>query len=108
MTNEVTKTAPEEIYLQVSPDAHNCEDPFPVCHEEITWCFESFLACEVRYVRADIAKAENERLREDAERWQKLEQEVDYLHIYVVPSTGDAYANVEALRKAIDAVKESE
>lgn len=52
----LTKTAPERIWLQVSEDEdHHCE-PFPrhPHGDEVTWCQDSVLACEVEYVRADL------------------------------------------------------
>ena len=56
MANKVTKTAPERIWLQVSDDAAHCREPFPG-NDEATWCSQSVLACEVEYVRADLAAA---------------------------------------------------
>lgn len=53
MTNECTKTAPERIYLQVSEDANDADRPFP--KQDVTWCEDSVVDCEVEYVRADLA-----------------------------------------------------
>lgn len=47
-------TAPREIWLQISDDAGDSAEEFPK-GTEITWCKDSVLACEVRYVRADLA-----------------------------------------------------
>jgi hypothetical protein len=57
MPNRVTKTAPERIWVQVSDDAQDCREPFPEPNEGMTWCGDSVLACEVEYVRADLAAA---------------------------------------------------
>lgn len=61
MTNEtsvrvvpvVVRTAPERIWLQVSDDRDHFNEPFP--GEEVTWCADSILQCEVEYVRSDLA-----------------------------------------------------
>lgn len=57
MPNKVTKTAPERIWVQVSDDTHDCRKPFPEPNEDMTWCVDSVMACEVEYVRADLAAA---------------------------------------------------
>jgi hypothetical protein len=49
------QTAPPEIWLQISDDPEHYQEEFPKYHEEISWCNESTLSCEVRYVRADLA-----------------------------------------------------
>ena len=76
---ELIKTAPARIYLQVSEDVESFNLPFPdSCGDEITWCADSVLDCEVEYVRADVSQAsqsarmkeleaENARLREALE-----------------------------------------
>jgi hypothetical protein len=49
-------TAPERIWLQISEDEDHYNESFPHhVGEEITWCQDSVLACEVEYVRADLA-----------------------------------------------------
>jgi hypothetical protein len=48
-------TAPREIWLQISDEQDDNGEPFPDNTEGITWCQDSVLACEVKYVRADIA-----------------------------------------------------
>lgn len=55
----VQATAPREIWLQVSDDAEDKAEPFPENHDGITWCQDSVLSCEVRYVRADLAAAKD-------------------------------------------------
>lgn len=57
MPNKVTKTAPEKIWIQVSDEASDCREQFPQPSEDMTWCWDSVLACEVEYVRADLAAA---------------------------------------------------
>lgn len=49
-------TAPREIWLQVSDEHRDNAEPFPDNTEGVTWCQDSVLACEVRYVRADLAE----------------------------------------------------
>lgn len=44
-------TAPREIWLQVSDEHQDNAEPFPKDAEGVTWCQDSVLACEVRYVR---------------------------------------------------------
>ena len=51
----VQATAPREIWLQISDEAEHSAEPFPTDHEGITWCQDSVLTCEVKYVRADLA-----------------------------------------------------
>lgn len=51
----VQATAPREIWLQVSDEADDNKEAFPDDHEGITWCQDSALMCEVKYVRADLA-----------------------------------------------------
>jgi hypothetical protein len=58
-------TAPRKIWLQISDDARHHAEPFPR-EAEITWCEDSVTACQVGYVRADIAQ----RLLAALERFQ--------------------------------------
>jgi hypothetical protein len=67
MTNELKlsplhATAPRKIYLQISDDPDHSSEPFPENWRDgdITWCAESVQACEVAYVRADIAAISTE------------------------------------------------
>ena len=48
-------TAPREIWLQVSDSTGDSAEAFPDDTEGVTWCAESALLNEVRYVRADLA-----------------------------------------------------
>lgn len=52
---ETIRTAPERIWLQVGDQSHYHSEPFPEHHDEVTWCSDSVVACEVPYVRADLA-----------------------------------------------------
>jgi len=56
--NTVTATAPREIWLRVRDDSTHCDKPFPDVHGPmVTWGRESIMACEVHYIRADVAGA---------------------------------------------------
>lgn len=54
---ETIRTAPDRIWLQVGDQSHYHSEPFPEHHDEVTWCADSVVACEVPYVRADLAAA---------------------------------------------------
>ena len=51
------ETAPERIWIQISDEPEDYDEPFPEPNMEMTWCAESIAACEVPYVRADLVKA---------------------------------------------------
>ncbi len=53
----VVKTAPARIWLQVSDDREHNDKPFPASThgDEVTWCQDKVLDCEVEYIRADVA-----------------------------------------------------
>lgn len=51
---ETIRTAPERIWLQVGDQTGDGDCPFPEHHDEVTWCADSVVACEVPYVRADL------------------------------------------------------
>ena len=51
---ETIRTAPERIWLQVGDQSSDGDYPFPEHHDEVTWCADSVVACEVPYVRADL------------------------------------------------------
>lgn len=58
--NEMTRTAPERIWLQVSDDASERDIPFPTAMYPcpVSWCNEQIHepdGAEVEYVRADLA-----------------------------------------------------
>lgn len=52
---ETIRTAPERIWLQVADQKEDSDYPFPEFHDEVSWCADSVVACEVPYVRADLA-----------------------------------------------------
>ena len=54
--NLVTLTAPEKIWLQVSDEKSDRNLTFYPC-EDVSWATRPVLACEVEYVRADLARA---------------------------------------------------
>ncbi|MFM5873955.1 ASCH/PUA domain-containing protein [Aeromonas veronii] len=51
---ETIRTAPERIWLQVGDQSSDGDYPSPEHHDEVTWCADSVVACEVPYVRADL------------------------------------------------------
>ncbi|MFB2891041.1 hypothetical protein [Aeromonas veronii] len=51
---ETIRTAPGRIWLQVGDQSHYHSEPFPEHHDEVSWCADSVVACEVPYVRADL------------------------------------------------------
>lgn len=57
-STEVTRTAPKRIWLQVSDDYGDHNEPFPTGAElgfsEVTWCADSQGGTQVEYVRADM------------------------------------------------------
>ncbi|AUY11123.1 hypothetical protein [Aeromonas sp. ASNIH2] len=53
---ETIRTAPERIWLQVGDQSHCHSEPFPSDTSEVSWCADSVMACEVPYVRADLAE----------------------------------------------------
>ena len=50
--NKVTETAPKRIWIQISDEVEHCDEPFPEPNDDLTWCQNSVLDCEVEYVRA--------------------------------------------------------
>jgi len=59
LLSDLVRTAPDAIYLQVSDEAWHSEKEFPRDHDGISWCEDSVLACEVKYIRADLAIGES-------------------------------------------------
>ena len=53
--NRVTLTAPERIWLQVSDEKSDRNLTFYPC-EDFSWTTRPVLACEVEYIRADLAR----------------------------------------------------
>ena len=54
MKPKVITTAPRRIWLQVSEDEWDKNEPFPSPSPDITWCHNSVMDCEVEYIRADL------------------------------------------------------
>lgn len=56
---EVTRTAPKRIWLHVSDDFGDHNEPFPTRDElgnrEVTWCADSVGGTQIEYLRADLA-----------------------------------------------------
>ena len=52
--DELTRTAPKTIWLQISDDDCDREKPYPK-GEEVSWCEDRVMEVEVKYVRADLA-----------------------------------------------------
>lgn len=52
-TRKAVLTAPKRIWLQISDEEEHYDEPFQ--SDEVTWCQDSVVACEVEYVRADLA-----------------------------------------------------
>lgn len=52
---DTIRTAPEHIWLQVGDHGHYHSEPFPSDTSEVSWCADPVAACEVPYVRADLA-----------------------------------------------------
>ncbi len=50
---QAVATAPKRIWLQVSDDRADMDEPFP--GDGATWCADSVVDAEVEYVRADLA-----------------------------------------------------
>lgn len=53
--SETIRTAPDRIWLQVGDQSHYHSEPFPSNTCGVTWCADSVVACEVPYLRADLA-----------------------------------------------------
>lgn len=47
------KTAPSSIMLQISDDNEHYSEPFPL-GTDVTWCADSVVECEVKYIRSDL------------------------------------------------------
>ena len=65
----VVSTAPKRIYLQVSDDEDHLAEDFPDAWDEVTWCQESVMQCEVAYVRADLAAPPPAVAQEERQDW---------------------------------------
>lgn len=56
MSDLVTRTAPERVYLQVSDSSYDADEKFPENIDDVSWCDHGVMACEVSYVRSDIVE----------------------------------------------------
>ena len=61
MTKHI-ETAPERIWLQISENDVDAAFPFPKNAGDVTWCADSVVAVEVKYVRADLAEQQRDKL----------------------------------------------
>lgn len=53
---EAVRTAPERIWLQISDDESDLDEPIDdITNAGLTWCWHSIGGAEVEYVRADLA-----------------------------------------------------
>ncbi len=50
------KTWPETIYLQVSDDGESVPSFSECSLEDVTWCSDSVVTTEVKYIRADLIR----------------------------------------------------
>lgn len=64
MSDHLTETAPEKVWLQVNPDARTDPETGEVEDSDmafpegnVTWCASSIGGLEVEYVRADLVRA---------------------------------------------------
>lgn len=67
---ETIRTAPERIWLQVGDQSHYHSEPFPEHHDEVSWCADSVVSCEVPYVRADLVGHSGWQLDTAPEGWK--------------------------------------
>jgi hypothetical protein len=65
-------TAPRKIWLQIDDHEGGHDEPFPDDTEGVTWCAEPAQACEVAYVREDIAQSETMSTTEALRRIEEL------------------------------------
>ena len=55
---KVVESAPARIWLQIADDDYYADQPFPEpASDQITWCADSVMDVEVKYVRADLVAA---------------------------------------------------
>jgi hypothetical protein len=50
---ELDRTAPARIYLQISDESDDRDEPFPH-NGEVSWCADSCVSTEVEYIRFDL------------------------------------------------------
>lgn len=54
MSDRLTATAPQTIYLCVSDEDHDRDEPFPSNVDDVTWSTDGPVNVTVEYVRADL------------------------------------------------------
>lgn len=59
---------PEKIYLQIDEDSGELPPMNECSLEDVTWCADSVMSCEVAYVRADLIHEINERTNHETTR----------------------------------------
>lgn len=62
---ETIRTAPERIWLQIGDQSHYHSEPLPSDTSEVSWRADSVIACEVPYVRADLAATTPEQAKSE-------------------------------------------
>ena len=69
---ETIRTAPERIWLQVGDQASDGDYQFPEHHDEVSWCADSVVACEVPYVRADLKEQQADQVGVEPQGGEQL------------------------------------
>lgn len=69
---ETIRTAPERIWLQVGDQASDGDYQFPEHHDEVIWCADSVVACEVPYVRADLKEQQADQVGVEPQGGEQL------------------------------------
>lgn len=88
---ETIRTAPERIWLQVGDQSHYHSEPFPEHHNEVSWCADSVVACEVPYVRADLVGKVNEQHKTNWPDKCPITRRDFFMEIDGVPTYGGPY-----------------
>jgi hypothetical protein len=90
-------TAPERIWLQISDSTWDADSPFP--HDsEVTWCQDSVMALEVKYLRYDLAeKAIKRALSVMDDIWNTKGRDDDYVYDEMGSDLSGAYFELRDL-----------
>lgn len=102
---EVVLSAPQKIWLQVSDEEAHIAETFPATDEGVTWCRDSVLACEVEYVRADLATPPSAAPVSMAEFEKALDDFYDAETAWAMALEGDAALQVSEALDARNAVR---
>jgi hypothetical protein len=94
MTKHI-ETAPERIYLQISDTDVDAAFPFPENTDDVTWCADSVVAVEVKYIRADLAEKQRDALLAALTEIAELDI-LKYHHAYAIAK--GAIEEIEALK----------